>query len=210
MTLLSPFNVRSPVFFVELSQAGHIINNFSIRRVALGVIFLSGLDDDIDDVREAAAATAALSHGVIDLGRNDQLPTVVIEQFDDDLANFPVGDVVATADQHFSANPSNMTNDIRFLLKETRSVKKKRFSLLDVACDRLPQHDGRPDNMPASSVRPLLAPAPNGNFVPAASRPRALCHAGIPAANPRRIPPPRCPGMSRDAPPAAAGARVAG
>jgi hypothetical protein len=98
MTLLSPFNVRSPVFLVELFQAGHIIDNVCGRRVPLGVIFLSGLDDDVDDIWEAAAAAAALAHRVIDLRRNDKLPAVLVQELDDDVADFLVGDVIAAAD----------------------------------------------------------------------------------------------------------------
>jgi len=98
MTLLSPFNVRSPVFFVELFQAGHIIDYLSRRRVPLGVIILGGLNDDVDDVGEAATATTALAHGMIDFRGNDQLPAVLIEKLDDDFADFLVGDVIAAAD----------------------------------------------------------------------------------------------------------------
>ncbi|MBA4784611.1 MAG: hypothetical protein H2046_02450 [Rhizobiales bacterium] len=98
MTLISPFNVRSPVFFVELFQAGHIVDNFRFRRVAVSVIILGGLDDQLDNIGEAAAATTALAHGVIHLGRNDQLPAVLIEELDDDLADILVGDVIAAAD----------------------------------------------------------------------------------------------------------------
>jgi hypothetical protein len=97
MTFKSPFNVRSPVFFVELSQAGHIYDDFGFRRVAAGVIFLGCADDKINDAGEAATATATFAHGMIDLGRNDKLPTIFIEQLNDSVADFLVGDVIATA-----------------------------------------------------------------------------------------------------------------
>jgi hypothetical protein len=100
MTFLSPFNVRSPVFFVEFSQAGHEIKYFGFRRVATGMVFLGRLDDQIDDAGKAAAAAAALFHGMIDFRGNDQLPTVLIEEGIDDLLDFGIGDVIATADQH--------------------------------------------------------------------------------------------------------------
>jgi hypothetical protein len=97
MTLMSPFNVRSPVFFVELFQAGHIVDNFRFRRVAVSVIILGSLDDELDNIGEAAAATTTLAHRVIHLRRNDQLPAVLIEEFDDDVADVLVGDVIAAA-----------------------------------------------------------------------------------------------------------------
>ncbi len=56
-------------------------SNISVfRRVAAGVIFLGGPDDDVDDIGETAAATAALFHGVIDLRRHDKLPAILIEK----------------------------------------------------------------------------------------------------------------------------------
>jgi hypothetical protein len=97
MTFKSPFNVRSPVFFVELFQAGHIYDDFGFRRVAAGVIFLGSADDKINDVGKAAATTTTFAHGMINFGRNDKLPAVFIEELDDSVADFLVGDVIATA-----------------------------------------------------------------------------------------------------------------
>jgi hypothetical protein len=102
MTFLSPFNVRSPVLFVELSQAGHKIKYFILRRVAAGVIVLGGLDDDVDDIRKTAATPAAFLHGMIDFGGNDELPAILVEEVVDDLPDFVIGDVIAAADQHRS------------------------------------------------------------------------------------------------------------
>ncbi|MBT9372688.1 hypothetical protein KLP42_22520 [Rhizobium sp. CSW-27] len=85
---------------MELSEARHIIDNLGFRRVAPSVIFFGGADNEIDDVRETAAAAAALLHGVIYLGRNDQLPTVLIEEAVDHIPDLPVGYVIATADKH--------------------------------------------------------------------------------------------------------------
>src|SRR4051812_35486968 len=100
MTFLSPFNVRSPVFLVELFQARHEIKYFGLRRVATGVIIFGCLDDDIDNIGEATTATATLGHGVIDLRRHDKLPAILIEKVVDNLPDFLVGYVVATADEH--------------------------------------------------------------------------------------------------------------
>jgi hypothetical protein len=116
MTFLSPFNVRSPVFLVELFQAGHEIKYFRLRRVATGMIIFGCLDDDIDNVRETAAATAAFGHGVIDLRRHDKLPTIFIEKIVDGVPDFLVGYVIATADEHVFI--PNMTLTIVFSAKE--------------------------------------------------------------------------------------------
>jgi hypothetical protein len=103
MTLLSPFNVRSPVFFVEFAQAGHKIKNFRIRRVAAGMIFFSCLNYNIDNIWKTATAAAPLFHSVINFCRHDELPTVIIEHLVDDGANFVIGYVIATADEHFDS-----------------------------------------------------------------------------------------------------------
>ena len=101
MTFLSPFKVRSPVFFVELFEADHEIKYLVVRRVATGVVFLCGADDDVDHVGETAAATAALLHRMIDFRGHDELPTVLIEEAVDHVDDFLVGDEIAAADQHF-------------------------------------------------------------------------------------------------------------
>jgi hypothetical protein len=100
MTFLSPFNVRSPAFFVKFSEAGHKIAYLVLRRVATSVIFLGCSNYDVDNVGEASAAAAALLHGVIDFCRYDKLPTVFIEEVIDNVPDFFVGYVIAAADKH--------------------------------------------------------------------------------------------------------------
>ncbi|WP_428523198.1 hypothetical protein [Roseibium sp.] len=51
------------------------------------MILLSFGNDDIDDVRETAAALSALLHGVIDAAWRDQLPLILIKQALDDTFN---------------------------------------------------------------------------------------------------------------------------
>jgi hypothetical protein len=97
---MSPFKIRSPVFFVELFEAGHEIKYLVIRRGAAGVILLGRADDDVDDIGETAAATAALLHRVVNLRRHDQLPTVLIEELDDRVLDVLVGDEIAATNQH--------------------------------------------------------------------------------------------------------------
>jgi hypothetical protein len=102
MTALSPFNVRSPVFFVEGSQAGHKIKNIGLRRVATGMIFFGRLDDEFYDGWKTPAATAAFFHGVVYLCRHDKLPTVLVEHLIDDVADVLVSDVITAANEHDS------------------------------------------------------------------------------------------------------------
>lgn len=109
---------------MELFQAGHIIYYIGFRRVAKRMIFFCRANDEIYHIGEAAAATATLLHGVIDFGRNDQLPTVFIKEAIDDVPDFFVGDVIATANQHLY-QPSNMIFDVFFLIKRMANVKKK-------------------------------------------------------------------------------------
>ncbi|MBZ5760669.1 hypothetical protein LAV84_08900 [Rhizobium sp. VS19-DR104.2] len=100
---MSPFNVRSPLVFVELFETGHEINYFDIRRVATGVIVFGCLYDQVDHAGKTAAAASALRHRMIDLRRHDQLPTVFVEQLVDDCPDIVIGDVVTAADQHGSS-----------------------------------------------------------------------------------------------------------
>jgi hypothetical protein len=66
------------------------------------MIFLCRLDNQLNDCRETAAATATLGHRMVYLGRYDELPTVVIKHLVDDIANVVIGDVVTAADEHGS------------------------------------------------------------------------------------------------------------
>ena len=86
---------------MELFEAGHEIKYLIARRVAASVILLRGADDDIDDIRETAAATAALLHRMVDYCRHDKLPTVLVEEGVDHVNDFFFGDEIAAANQHF-------------------------------------------------------------------------------------------------------------
>ena len=65
------------------------------------MILLGGADDDVDDIGEAAAATAALFHRMIDFRRHDQLPTVLVEEADNRVLDLFFRDEIAAANQHF-------------------------------------------------------------------------------------------------------------
>jgi hypothetical protein len=92
------------------------------------MIIFGCLYNDINDIRETAAAAAALFHGVINLGGNDELPTILIEEFGDDLPDFLVGDVITTANQHSSLSPSNMTSAVLLSAKEDALCQERNDS----------------------------------------------------------------------------------
>ena len=86
---------------MELFEADHESKYLDVRRVTAGVILLRGTDDDVDDVGETAAATAALLHRMIDFCRHDELPTVLVEEAVDHVDDFLIGDEIAAANEHF-------------------------------------------------------------------------------------------------------------
>jgi hypothetical protein len=108
---------------MEVSEARHEIKYFRFRRVVTGVIFLCRLNDDVDDVREATAATAPFFHRVIDFCRHDQLPTVLIEKLVDDFPDFVIRYVVTAADKHVVI--PNMTLTIPFSAKGDVACQEK-------------------------------------------------------------------------------------
>jgi hypothetical protein len=101
--------------------------------VPLSVIFLGSPDNQIHDIGEATAATAALFHRMVDLDRNDQLPTVLAEELDDRILDLPFGDVIATANQHFKSTWRTLTSIQSFLQKRTSDVKKESGLMLDIS-----------------------------------------------------------------------------
>jgi hypothetical protein len=126
---------------MEFSEAGHEIKYFRFRRVATSVILFRCLDNDIDNVGEAATAAATLGHGVIDLRGHDELPAILIEKIVDNVSDFLVGYVVAAADEHVFI--PNMTLTIVFCAKEDRNCQENSRSESN--------HDSAAsDHMPAS------------------------------------------------------------
>jgi len=109
---------------MELFEAGHEIKYLGIRRVTTGVIRFGRPNDDIDHVGEAAAATAALLHGVIDLCRHDELPTVLVEKAVDHVDDFFFGDEVAAANQHFVLPAIRKVLNFRGLSKRGYSLSR--------------------------------------------------------------------------------------
>jgi len=85
---------------VESLQAGHKIKNLGFRRVATGVIVLGRFDDEVDYSRKTAATAATFCHGMVDFCRDNKLPTVLVQQLIDDVADVVVGNVIAAANQH--------------------------------------------------------------------------------------------------------------
>ena len=72
--------------------------------VKLRVILFRGADDDINDPRKTAATFSAFFHGVVKFHGNNQLPAILIEQFDDGFLNFTFRDDVAVTGNHFCTN----------------------------------------------------------------------------------------------------------
>lgn len=88
------------------------------------MIFFGCTDNEINHIGKTSAAPAALLHGMIDLRRNDELPTVLIEEAVDHVPDFPIGYVIATANEHAI---SAIKHDIRYplFIKRMLNVKKK-------------------------------------------------------------------------------------
>nr|WP_246690986.1 hypothetical protein [Neorhizobium alkalisoli] len=80
-------------------------------------------------MREAAATAASFRHGMIDLGRNNQLPTVFVKKLDDRVPDLLVGNVITAADEHYG-RPGNMTSILSFSQKRTVGVKKNAITRL--------------------------------------------------------------------------------
>lgn len=75
---------RGTLLFMETLQTVHEINDLGRLGLAGSVIVFGRADNQLDHIREATTATTALAHGMIDLGGNDQLPTIFIKQLSDD------------------------------------------------------------------------------------------------------------------------------
>ncbi|NKJ09126.1 hypothetical protein FHT28_002536 [Rhizobium sp. SG570] len=113
---------------MKFFQAGHEIKYFCFRRVTTGMIVLGCLYNDINDIRETSAAATALRHGVINLGGDDELPTVLIQELVDDVPDFLVGDVITATNQHSSLSPSNMTLAVLLSAKEDALCQERNDS----------------------------------------------------------------------------------
>ncbi len=62
------------------------------------MVFFSHPYDGFYDIWEAATATAALIHGIIDSAWHNKLPAIFIKKLDDGVFNFFFGNNVATTD----------------------------------------------------------------------------------------------------------------
>ncbi|WP_425340405.1 hypothetical protein [Ciceribacter sichuanensis] len=98
--IAAALEIGEPLLLMEAAKALHEVAHFHTIRVVSGVIFFGRLDDDVDHVREAATATAALAHGVIHLRGHNELPTVLIKEFVDNVPDFFVGDEITATNQH--------------------------------------------------------------------------------------------------------------
>jgi hypothetical protein len=69
----------------------------------LGVIILCDLDDNVHQIWHAASAFRTSVELAIDLGRDDELPGICLEQFQDDILDLLRGDHIALANEHSGA-----------------------------------------------------------------------------------------------------------
>jgi hypothetical protein len=72
-------------------------NCFRIARAVPEVIFFRHSYDGFNDIWEATTAAAALFHGMVNLGRDNQLPRISIEKFNDRILDLFLRDNVAMA-----------------------------------------------------------------------------------------------------------------
>jgi hypothetical protein len=68
--------------------------------VHLSMKFFGDANDRFHHIWEAAATAATLGQRVIYLGRDDQLPGVCLQQFDDRAFDLLLGDQIAMANDH--------------------------------------------------------------------------------------------------------------
>jgi len=62
------------------------------------MIIFRHLYDGFNDIWEAATAAAAFLHGMVDFCRNNELPRIGIEKFNDSTLDLFLGDDVAMTD----------------------------------------------------------------------------------------------------------------
>lgn len=98
--IAATLKIGQPLLLMKTTEAFHEVAHLHAVRLVGSVIFLSRLDDDVDHIREAATATAALAHGVIDLCRHDELPTVLVKELVYNVPDFFIGDEIAATNQH--------------------------------------------------------------------------------------------------------------
>ncbi|MBA8902608.1 hypothetical protein FHW17_003515 [Phyllobacterium sp. P30BS-XVII] len=69
------------------------------------MIFFRHLYDGFNDVWEAAATAAALLHGMVDFCRDNQLPRVNIEKFNNSILDLFLGNDIAMTYKHIVYAP---------------------------------------------------------------------------------------------------------
>src|SRR3954463_10487406 len=100
MTCASPFTTISTLLLLELCKAGFKLDELARRARLLEMVVLGDAHDNVHHIWHAAAAFGAAGELAIDLGRNHQLPGVLLEQGQDDVLDLLGGDHVALADEH--------------------------------------------------------------------------------------------------------------
>jgi hypothetical protein len=91
----------APKLDAQFPDAVQVCNDIHAVRCGSGMVFLGYPNDRFHHIWEAAATAPALLHRMIDLGRNDKLPRILVEQRHDRLLYLFLGKYVALTDQHF-------------------------------------------------------------------------------------------------------------
>src|SRR5690606_32016819 len=81
----SPFMGGTPVLDAQFPHAVQMRHYIQAVRSGSGMVFFGYPDDRFHHIWEAAATAATLLHRMVDLGRDDELPRILVQQRDDGL-----------------------------------------------------------------------------------------------------------------------------
>jgi hypothetical protein len=111
---------RSFTLVMLLLQVADKLDNLVFFTVEITVKRFTGLDNQVNETRKTAAATAALAHFMIHLNGDNQLPGILPEHVLDNRFDIGFCNYVAAANQHVTNNP-----DKPALLNLTKILRKK-------------------------------------------------------------------------------------
>src|SRR5690606_30220409 len=104
MILSSPFMAAAPVLDAQSAHAIQMCNDLIPAEVHPAVILFGHPNDRFHHIWEAAATPATLRERMIDLGGNQELPRILVEQRNDGRFDLLLRDPVAVADKHGSVD----------------------------------------------------------------------------------------------------------
>jgi hypothetical protein len=106
MTLASPFTQTSFSLLLQRFQFRTNVYEFGGVPRLLEVVVFGHPEYDVQHIRHAATAAAALLEFTENLGWHNQLPWILIEELPDDLGDILVRDQIAVTDNHGRADYS--------------------------------------------------------------------------------------------------------